>query len=268
VERALPDLSIESTDRPLRADQYVYVETHAWWMGTYGLHTHLSEHLHRQWVPARSDREWLLVRELTGARQWLAGSEEDAAADGFDPAEIAPVGRFVARHGLFDLGRHTETELDEPPCAPAPPRRGTWQTPNSTFFAELPRDPGELRARLVVDNPGSWFGPFAAAVNALRTCLVPAPLRQSLYEALLGLPDVSVVENVPDLDERKCTALAHDAGRTRTELLIDPDGGQFAGERDTLRTDSRTGLPIGTVISDTAVVTGVVDVLGAPPGAV
>jgi hypothetical protein len=265
VERALPDLSIEASDRPLRADQYVYVETHAWWMGTFGLHTHLSEHRHRQWVPARSDREWLLVREITGARHWLIGSADEAAADGFDPDEIAPVGRFVARHGQFDLGRAGDGDLDDPPCAPAPPRRGTWQTPNSTFFAELPRDPGELRSRLVADNPGSWFGPFAAAVNTLRTGLVPAGLRTALYEAVLGLPDVTLVENVADLDERKCTALVHDAGRTRTELLIDPDGGQFAGERDTLRTDSRCGLQAGTVISDTAVVTAVVDALGAPP---
>jgi hypothetical protein len=51
-------------------------------------------------------------------------------------------------------------------------------------------------------------------------------------------------------------------GRTRTELMISPADGQFAGERDTLRMDSRCGLPSGTVISSTAVRTAVVD--GAP----
>lgn len=259
----MPDLPLEASDRPLRSDQYVYVETHAWWMGTFGMHTHLSEHRTRQWVPARSDREWLLVRELTGAREWLIGSAAEAEADGFDPGEIAPVGRFVARHGLFDLSGDG-FDLDEPPCAPAPPRRGTWQTPNSAFFAELPRDPDTLRSRLVADNPGSWFGPFAAAVNTLRTGLAPATLRAGLYEALLGLPDVTLAENVADLDERKCTAIVHDAGRTRTELLICPDDGQFAGERDTLRAP-RCGLPAGTVISDTAVTTATVDALGAEP---
>ena len=131
------------------------------------------------------------------------------------------------------------------------------------------RDLGESeqRTRLLLDNPGSWFGPFAAAVNTLRTGLVPAPLRQSLYGALLGLPHVTLVEDVPNLDGRACTAIVHDAGRTRTELLIHPADGQFAGERDTLRTESRCGLPSGTVISATAVVTANVDVIGESPAA-
>ena len=34
----MPDLSIAATDRPLRPGQYVYVETHAWWLTTHGPH--------------------------------------------------------------------------------------------------------------------------------------------------------------------------------------------------------------------------------------
>ena len=51
----------------------------------------------------------------------------------------------------------------------------------------------------------------------------------------------------------------HDVGRTRTELMIDPEHGQFAGERDTLRAESRCGLRAGTVISSTAVTVSVTD---------
>ena len=259
----MPDLAIEASDRPLRSDQYTYVETHAWWMGTFGRHTHLTEHRVRQWIPARADREWLLERELTGAQRWLVGSAEEAADDGFDLRDVGPIGRFVARHGRFVLnGEHDEAELH---CAPTPPRRGNWQAPTPGFFAELPRNPEQLRARLCDENTGSWFGPFAAAVNVLRTALVPAALRSAIYGALLGLPHVTRMDGVSDIDGRPCIAVVHDAGRTRTELLVTPEDGQFAGERDTLRMDSRFGLPAGTVISTTAVTTSTVDGLGELP---
>ena len=119
--------------------------------------------------------------------------------------------------------------------------------------------------RLRDENTGSWFGPFAAGVTALRTCLVPAELRAALCLALACLPGVRAVEGVENVDGVACLALVHDAGRTRTELMLCPVDGQFAGERDTVRTGSRTGLAAGTVISSTAVHTAVVNAEGATP---
>jgi hypothetical protein len=58
----------------------------------------------------------------------------------------------------------------------------------------------------------------------------------------------------------------HDDGPTRTELLVDPDDGSFAGECDTLRVASRLGLAVGTVVLCTTVVGSVVDTLGGLPG--
>jgi PAS domain-containing protein len=52
----VPDLSIAATDHPLRPGQYVYVETHAWWLTTHGPHQLLAEHRLRQWVPADPER--------------------------------------------------------------------------------------------------------------------------------------------------------------------------------------------------------------------
>lgn len=256
----MPDVAIEAFDRPLRPDQYTYVETHAWWMGTFRAHSHLTEHLLRQWIPARNDREWVLDRELTGKQEWLIGSAEQAADEGFDLRDIAPVGRFRAAHGRFDAaeGGFCGPSRDVP--------RGNWQTPTREFFATLPREPEALHTRLAGENPGNWFGPFTAGVTALRTCLVPADLRAPLYLALARLPGVTAAQHVADVDGRQCLALVHDAGRTRTELLVSPENGQFAGERDTLRTDSRCGLPAGTVISSTSVRTDVVDEPGASPG--
>jgi hypothetical protein len=269
----LIDLAIAVSDRPVAPDQYTYIETHAWWLGTFGAHQHLTEHRLRHWVPARPDRDWMLHRELTGAQTWLLGSAEQAAADGFDLRAVAPVGRFRAPHG-FDTGVDDDTAGDDDTggdddgtCTARPAvRRGSWQAPTPGFLAQLPRDPAELLERLREDNPGSWFGPFAAAVTALRTALVPADLRAAFYRALTGLPGVGVGRAV-NVDGQECRALVHDSGRTRTELMIDPSDGQFAGERDTLRTDSRCGLPAGTVISTTAVRTTVVDVIGDLPPA-
>jgi hypothetical protein len=293
------DPAIAVSDRQVAPHQYRYVETHAWWLGTFGPHQHLSEHRLRQWIPARPECPWILERELTGAQTWLVGSAEEAVADGFDLRDIAPVGRFSAPYGEFDteLGTDLDDDLDSTLgaglgapfgtdldtalydtalpgtlhstlCAPPrPPRRGSWQSPTIGFIQRLPHTPEALLARLCEDNPGSWFGPFAAAVTALRTTLVPAELRTVFYRALTRMPDVGIDEHAVNVDGHACIAIVHDAGRTRTELMIDPADGQFAGERDTLRADSRSGLPAGTVISTTAVRTDVVNRLGARPAA-
>ena len=266
----MSELAIAVSDRPMAPYQYRYVETHAWWLGTFGPHQHLTEHRLRQWVPAQPDREWVLERELTGAQTWLTGSAEEAREDGFDLHDLAPVGRFRARYGIFDADPDADLgiELDTALCPrPRPPRRGSWQSPTTEFLQRLPRDPAALLARLREDNPGSWFGPFAAAVTALRTTLVPADMRAAFFRALSALPGVAFTDDTQNVDGHVCLALVHDAGRTRTELLLDPADGQFAGERDTLRTDSRCGLRAGTVISTTAVKTAVVDAVGEVPAA-
>ncbi len=283
------DLAVAVVDPSVTSGQYRYVETHAWWLGSFGPHQYLAEHRLRQWVPAHPERDWLLERELTGAHTWLTGSAAAARADGFDLRGTAPIGRFRARHGAFHADADHAADTDsgdehadgdaaaaadddgwgtEPAghCpAHARPQRGNWQSPTVEFFQRLPRDPQHLLERLVEDNPGTWFTPFAAAVTALRTGLVPAALRAVLYRALTGLPAVSVVEHMPNIDGQDCVALVHDAGRTRTELMIDPTTGQFAGERDTVRTDSRCGVPAGTVVCATAVRVAVVDRAGVRP---
>jgi hypothetical protein len=251
----LLDLAVAVSDPSVALHQYRLVETHAWWLGTFGAHQFLAEHRLRQWVPAHPELEWVLDRELTGARTWLTGSAESATADGFDPRDVAPTGRFRARYGEFDSQR-----VEPASCAVRRrPPRGSWRSPTTGFFERLPRDPHALLAELRADNRGSWFTPFAAAVTALRTGLVPAELRAAFYRALTGLPGITVAEHVYTIDGHECLALVHDVGRTRTELMIDPEHGQFAGERDTLRADSRCGLRAGTVISSTAVTVSVTD---------
>jgi hypothetical protein len=234
--------AVRTADRPLGPDQYRYVATRGWWLGSFGTSAgmllHLTEQWIRQWIPAHPEREWLLDREVTGRVRWLTGSGEEARD-------------FYA--ALDDL---------------APRRRpGSWHAPTAEFLARLPRDPAALLARLCADGPEGRTAaqPFARAIGALRSGLVPADLRAALYSALVTLPAVSVDEKATDLDGNPRMALVHDDGPTRTELLVDPDDGNFAGECDTLRTPSRLGLEVGTVVLCTAVGSAVVDTLGGLP---
>jgi hypothetical protein len=254
--------AVRTADCPLGPDQYRLIATRGWWMGSFvtssGLLLHLTEQWIRQWVPARPERDWMLDREVTGRVRWLTGSVQEAADEGFDLAGAVPTGRYRAAYGDFYAG------LDDL----APRRRaGSWHTPTVEFLARLPRDPQALLALLRADGPeGRIAGhPFARAVGALRSGLVPADLRSALYVALTGLPAVTVDEHATDLDGNARIALVHDDGPTRTELLVDPANGGFAGERDTLRRDSRLGLVTGTVVLCTAVTSRVVDTLGGLP---
>ena len=112
------DLAVAVVDPPATSGQYRYVETHAWWLGTFGLHQYLSEQRLRQWVPVHPERDWLLERELTGAHTWLTGSAVAARADGFDLREMVPTGRFRAR-----LRRVRHRPRDEPDSGRSRPAR-------------------------------------------------------------------------------------------------------------------------------------------------
>jgi hypothetical protein len=254
--------AVRTADSPLGADQYRYIATRGWWMGSFdtprGLLLHLTEQCIRQWVPARPERDWLLDREVTGRVQWLTGSAHEARNAGFDLADTVPTGRFRAAHGDFYAGLDGLTPR---------PRIGSWHTPTAEFLAHLPREVPALCTRLQTHGPEGRVAaqPFARAVGALRSGLVPADLRAALYAALLELPAVTVDDNACDLDGTTRVALVHDDGPTRTELLVDPVDGAFAGERDSLRVDSRLGLTAGTVVLSTAVASHVVDTLGGLP---
>ena len=255
----MPDLVIPTSDAPVTPEQYRYVAVDAWWLGSFGPFQHLTEHRLRQWVPVQPERDWLLERSLTGRQKWLTGSLEEAADLGFAPEGVAPVGIFRAPWGEF----HKESDDDCLP--PAQRRRGSWQVPTPEFFTRLPRDVDAMVTRLLDDHPGRWTQPFSSAVDALRTCTVPADLRRVLYGALVKLPDVTWHDDV-EIDGRACVTIVHEGSRTRTELHVDAVDGQFAGERDTVRPGNRLGLASGTLIAETTVHCAVVDDLGLLPG--
>jgi hypothetical protein len=95
-------------------------------------------------------------------------------------------------------------------------------------------------------------------MDVLRTGVVPADLRVALYRALLTIPGVEVAE---DGASGRDFSLSLDDGSRRTEILINGENGQFAGERSTFTRDIGD-YQAGTVQTSTKVVTTVVGNIG------
>lgn len=142
---------------------------------------------------------------------------------------------------------------------------GGWQTPNQAFFDTLPTDLRSLRDRLYSDAEGhgkSTDGEvFVNVADALRSGLVPAPLRSTLFQVLKTVPGVDVTARAVTIAGRTGVAIARtetEEGGSRQEIIIDPDSGVLIGERR-VAVDDSYGVPVGTVINETSVTRTLVD---------
>jgi hypothetical protein len=248
---------VQTVDQPLAPGQYRYIATHAWWMTSAPEFSYLEENLLETWVPADQKQDWLLRRGVTGAREWVVGSEEKALAEGYpinedggsDGERKAPCGDWYAK----DEGKK--------PCS----QPGSWQTPNAEFLAALPRDPDELYDRLLTDVGDRGETHIVTYVaDVLRSGLVPADLRAALYRALAKVPGLEITEQVANLNGQKGTSYGILEDGTRADLIIDPATGQFIGERE-VAVDGFESIPAGTVMEYTSVTTAVVDGMGVKP---
>jgi hypothetical protein len=246
---------VVAIDEPLAPGQYRYIATHAWWMASSPDFAYLAENLLETWVPADQTREWLWRRDVTGANKWLSGKKADTTIDDSAWPEgewRAPCGDWFAA----DEGRA--------PCS----QEGGWQVPTAEFLASLPRDPGSLYERLRTDTDGKGSDPNLEMVvyvaDVLRTGLVPADLRASLYRALAKVEGLQITEQVANVDGRKGTAYGISAAGRRHDVIVDPATGQFIGERQ-LTEDGYDGIPAGTVTEYTSVTTTVVSGIGVEP---
>lgn len=249
---------IATVDEPLGPGQYRYIATHAWWMMTANEYNFLSEHLLETWVPADEEQDWLWRQTLTGARQWISGTEANASADGLlsEPPGVeerrAPCGDWYA----VDEGRK--------PCT----QPAGWQSPNAEFLSSLPRDTDKLYDRLRTDTAGRGqdknLEMLVYVADLMRSGLVPADLRAALYRVLGKVPGLRITDEVANLDGKKGTAFGVSAAGQRHELIIDPTTGQFIGERQ-ITEKGWPGVPPGTVTTYTSMTTTVVSGMGLRP---
>jgi len=236
-----------------------YIRYRAWWTGMGHttvnelLYAYVAENLLETWMPPDRSQDWLLRRTLTGRKRWLAGDESRADSPAW------PTGEWRAPYGDFYAADEHRTPSESPP--------GQWHRPNPAWVAELPRDPTSLLDRLRAAIPvgrRSDARLLRQAARALRSGHLPTDLVVALFQCLAGLPDVTAHESVANLDGQPGTALTAEEGPRTEELIIEPDTGEFLGERTTLTT-TVDGIPAGTVIAFTALSTAWTDALGATP---
>lgn len=146
-------------------------------------------------------------------------------------------------------------------------RPGSWLVPNPEYLASLPRETKALRARLYEASAGQGLAPdgnaFVFAYELLRTGMVPADLRASLYRVLADIPGVQVTDRAATVGGRPGVAIGRMevADGYRTEIVIDPATGTLVGERSIVAADvgNTVQLPLGTVESETTVTRRLVD---------
>ncbi|OIH99575.1 MULTISPECIES: CU044_5270 family protein [unclassified Curtobacterium] len=196
------------------------------------------------WVPADVSGTWVR-KTVTGEPTTFFGgesareaAEQERAADG---GSSGPVWERGAG-GDFTVG---ELGGEQP----------GWITPAD--IGDLPRDPGALVRRIEastrpVDTTDAEHV-FDTVRQLLRTGLVPADLRATMFEALATLPGIVVTEEQASLDGRTGTAIGLPSrnGAERDEIIVDRSSGAYLGERS-LQTERLGSIPAGTVVASVA----------------
>ncbi|GEL26524.1 hypothetical protein PSU4_54780 [Pseudonocardia sulfidoxydans NBRC 16205] len=84
-----------------------------------------------------------------------------------------------------------------------------------------------------------------------------------IYQALLQLEDVELLDGITDVDGYHRLAPRHTPHHDH-DLLIDPETGHYAGEHHIVTSDAAP-IPAGTIAKTESVVTAVVDNPGHVP---
>ena len=142
---------------------------------------------------------------------------------------------------------------------------GNWSEPNMAFLEGLPRDPAALRTRLYADSAPLGLTPdgnaMQFATELLRSGIVPADLRASVFRVIKTIPGVEVRAHQATVDGRTGVAIGRVEPRNgiSTEIVVDPTNGTVIGERSVVDTRMEGWPAAGTVVWDAGVTRRVVD---------
>ena len=242
--------TIKTSDPVVGPGQYLKVSTQAVYSvdgdgGTGHGAAYLVTQNGQMYVPADHNADWVWVRDPSTVAKTFGPASERAAAAVANSSSTPDIIR--AAKGAWYNGKPTE-----------------WG------FQSLPRDPQQLLNYIYRVTAGHGVSPDGEALvfiaDALRTGVVPANLRATLYKAAAGIPGVKITNHAATLDGRTGNAFGRDESNgVRQEIIIDPTTGLLIGERQVLLRDGvLPGVPAGESMGWTAVATTVVD--SAPTG--
>lgn len=233
------------------AGMYRYIDVSGWYLTATdagGMQLAWLRHERQQiWVPADWHATWVSRASSDGRRQWILGSESEAVAHGYPAAAPYVEPDRMGECGSSDLNMCT-----------AP---GSWQDPTQPWIASLPTTADGLWKRLYDDSSGSGIDHksemFIQATDALRSGLLPASVRATLYRAMAMIDGVEINNQATNLEGQGGTSFTISTSTQHNETTIDPRTGNFVGERTTAVADLM-GVPPGTVTQYTAVRTSTV----------
>lgn len=136
-------------------------------------------------------------------------------------------------------------------------------TTTSIDYDALPREPRPLLDKIYELNGNSGQSRDGQAlewiISTLQWGIVPADFRAALYKAAAEIPGVEITDDQATLDGTAGIAIGRleTASNARHEFIIDPETGQYIGERE-VTLDGYAGIPAGTATNWTAVTTSVV----------
>lgn len=280
LNQAARAAAISAKDEALKPGQYRYVQSSGLGIGGSGTvgkdgNTVMTMEWQRwgreTWIPSDPKAEWLLRDPVRTSAPMDSGTVPAAAA--FVPAPGTSGESVTANCGEFFPSGDPAASTNF--CTSS----GSWQVPSASWLRGLPKDPEQMYQLLRRETAGRGKSPNAEmlvyAQDALGTGLVPAEVRSVILAALAKVPDLAIADRQANLNGQHGVAFTVEEAGMTSQLIVDPATGQFIGTRDVLSADQPQGvngrdgkeivLRAGTVVSFTALRTGVADRLGAPP---
>lgn len=250
VLRSAAAATIASSDPVVGPGEYLAVYTTSASTGSYVDFAIQVRQRAVLYVPYNRDDVWVESRQSLSAGE-MYGNVENAQAEIDKLASDPGSGDIVLRDGqagqFIDYGDRSGSQI-----------------------ALLPTDSGELLTYLYdhVQTEGSSRSAdelvFMDVSDLLRTGLVPAALRASLYDVLARVPGVYLSDGQANLDGRTGVAISRTSSDSHIgQIIIDPTTGLVIGMR-TVTTEADGYFPAGSVTHLTSVQTLVVG--DAPTG--
>lgn len=251
LERAATS-AVQLSDPVVGDGEYLLVETKAVNINSTGGTSFLALTSDQMYIPADRNDDWVWFRPVSQPYGSF-GPESQAASEANFAAIYAEYGEDHVEKLRAPAGRWYSGESQVSPEA----------------LSDLPRDPHRLLNYIYRTTLGSGPSKDGEALvfiaDRLRSGVLPADVRASIYQAAALIPGVEFVEDQATLDGRSGTAIGRmeTNGNFRQDIIVDPDTGLFIGERTT-QLDAQYGIPANTITSWTSVTTTVVQ--NAPAG--